>query len=95
MLSALAIGMGGTVGRLAALALTVPQRFTPKYVHLGRTVYLQRLKSVDAPSVAQQPREHDPLVPHSVRGRSPLRAHRMISYRARLLEILNVCTAPA
>ena len=80
--------MGRGAGWLASAALTVPGFFTPKFFHVGRTVYLHpphpsRLRSHPLESFGGG----GGLVEARVDPRSPLAAHRMVSYRARVLDL--------
>lgn len=86
--------MGRGAGWLAAAALTVPAFFAPQFFHVGRTVYLHP----PHPSHQAALRSHlkggfggggggGGLVEARVDPRSPLAAHRMVSYRARVLDL--------
>ena len=83
--------------RAADLALVLPRRAVPQYVHIGQQVYLHRKQNTEKQTnsiISKQVASamssdlFDSLVPMAVKP-SLLAAHRMISYRVRMLELYN------
>ncbi len=84
MMGAVALRAGGAAVRVAGAAIH-PLRFvTPSYAYIGHQVYLRRSDTGQKVKTARQ-ESPDPLVPLVVKP-SPMSAHRMISYRLRMLE---------
>lgn len=84
LVGAAAARAGGAAIRVADAALSIPRVVAPSYAFIGTQVYLKR--SNTAPKVqTARAGSPDPLVPLRVRP-SPLSAHRMVSYRMRMLE---------
>lgn len=84
--------MGRGAGWLACAALRVPGLLAPQFVHVARTVYLHpphpsRLRSHPLEALAGAGGGGGGLVEARVDPRSPLAAHRMVSYRARVLDL--------
>jgi hypothetical protein len=80
---------GTAAKRMAAVAKAVPRSAYPplQYVYIGRQVYLPRRAAMHHRSPRAPPGENDELVPLHAPRHSPLTPHRMISYRARMLEL--------
>lgn len=73
--------------RAADLALVLPRRAVPQYVHVGQQVYLHRKEKAQKRTPFDlRDALSDPLVPMGVKP-SLLAAHRMISYRVRMMEL--------
>lgn len=79
----LARGAGSALSAAACLAAVALSSCFPAPLHvLGRQVVLPRARQL--PASFHPPRRHDSLVPAAASG--PLAFHRMITYRARLLD---------
>lgn len=78
---------GLAVLHLAKAAMYVPRHAYPplQYEYIGRQVWLPRASEQQGAQAGGQ--AVDPLVPLVAPGRSVFATHRMISYRARMLEL--------
>lgn len=64
----------------------VAQRVAPRFVYIGKQVYLPREEKTMYKRKNFFMIQDDPLVPSRAKP-SPLAAHRMISYRARMIDL--------
>lgn len=76
--------------RVTQAALALPRALAPRFVYIGAQMYIPHVPAGAPPSVAEarSAGEGSPLVPSKVRP-SPLAVHRMITYRARMMALLE------